>query len=155
MDCEHSGWGSLELQDGTRRCPPYFNLGVLLAPREVLGTLAETIYSEMEAVERVLKTPFRCQLALTLAILRSGVPWRELALRYNLPNDERFLARHAAELADARIIHYLRDEQLTRSEDFASAERVGEVLAREDLNPINARLRDALRELHGGVLTAA
>ncbi|HUN78372.1 MAG TPA: hypothetical protein VMU32_05595 [Solirubrobacteraceae bacterium] len=155
MSCEHSGWQSIEHDAARRHCPPYFNLGVLLASREALGALAKTIYSEMEAVERVIETPFRCQLALTLAIQRARVPWEALPLRYNLPNDDRFLARHGDEVGDVRVIHYLRDEEVSRSEDLASPEGIGELLAREDLHPINIRLRDALRELHGGVLAAA
>jgi hypothetical protein len=152
LECEHSGWQAIEFDASRRYCPPYFNLGVLLAPRAVLSALARTIYTEMETVEAVHPTPFRCQIALTLAIVRSGVQWRQLPLRFNLPNIVQFLARHQAELEDARIIHYLRDEDFSRAEDFASAARVGTLLEREDLNPVNLRLRDALREVHERVL---
>ena len=155
LDCEHSGWQSIEFDETRRYCPPYFNLGVLLAPRDVLGALAKTIYAEMETVNQVHLTPFRCQIALTLAILRSGVQWRSLPLRFNLPNISQFLAHHEAELADARIIHYLRDEDFSRAEDFASAERVGALLSRNDLNRVNARLRDALLQIHERVLVEA
>ena len=152
LECEHSGWQAIEFDDSRRYCPPYFNLGVLFAPRAVLGALAKTIYAEMETVEQVHPTPFRCQIALTLAIVRSGVQWRQLPLRFNLPNIVQFLPRHRSELDDARIIHYLRDEDFSRAEDFASVTRVGALLEREDLNPVNLRLRDALREVHERVL---
>ena len=121
----------------------------------MLDTLARSIYAEMETVERVHPTLFRCQLALTMAIVRSGVQWRQLPLRLNFPNIAEYLPHHQAEFADARIIHYLKDEEFSRVEDFASAERVGALLSRDDLNPINARLRDTLRQLHGHVLSEA
>jgi hypothetical protein len=152
LECEHSGWQTIEFDPDRRYCPPYFNLGVLLASREVLSAVAQTIYEEMETVRRVHETPFRCQIALTLAILRSGVRWRALPLRFNFPNDMQFLPRYAAELADVRIIHYLRDDELNRAQDLASVEGVGALLARAELNPVNARLRDALQEVHGRVL---
>lgn len=152
LDCEHSGWQTMEFDAARRYCPPYFNLGVLLAPRDVLGALAQSIYSEMETVEQVHLTPFRCQIALTMAILRSGVRWHQLPLRFNFPNNPQFLPIHQAELDDARIIHYLKDEELNRAEDFASVQSVGALLAREGLNPINTRLQDALRQVHEQVL---
>ena len=152
LQCEHPGWQAIEFDPTRRYCPPYFNLGVLFAPRDVLGALASTIYAEMETVERVHPTLFRCQIALALAIARSGVAWQELPLRFNLPNLAEYLPRYQAELADARIIHYLKDEQFSRVEDFASAEHVGALLAREDLNPFNTTLRDTFRQVHPYVL---
>jgi hypothetical protein len=118
----------------------------------VFRALAKNIYAEMETVERVHPTLFRCQLALTMAIVRSGVDWRRLPLRFNLPNIPQYLPRYRTELADARIIHYLKDEQLTRADDFASAKSVGMLLSRDDLNPFNLKLRDALRQVHNDVL---
>jgi hypothetical protein len=153
LECEHSGWQVIEFDAVRRYCPPYFNLGVLLAPRDMLSVLAETIYADMEIVEQVHPTPFRCQIALTLAILRSGVPWRQLPLRFNFPNIAQFLPCYRADLADARIIHYLRDEEFNRMEDFASVESVGALLSRQNLNPVNMRLQDALREVHGRVIS--
>jgi len=152
LECEHTGWQTMEFDPDRRYCPPYFNLGVLLASREALRALAQTIYAEMETVQRVHDTPFRCQIALTLAIVRAGVQWRALPMRFNLPNDAQFLPRYAAELADARIIHYLRDGELDRAKDLASVEGVEALLSRADLNPLNARLQDALKEVHGRVL---
>lgn len=153
LACEHSGWQVIEFDAARRCCPPYFNLGVLLAQRDVLSKLAKSIYSEMETVEQIHPTPFRCQLALTMAIVRSGVQWRELPLRFNLPNIAQYLPRHQAELADARIIHYLKDEELNRAEDFASEEHVEMLLARDGLNPINMKLQEALRQVREYVLS--
>ncbi len=155
LACEHPGWQAIEFDAARRYCPPYFNLGVLFAPRNVLGALAKTIYAEMETVERVHPTLFRCQIALTMAIVRSGVQWRQLPLRFNLPNLPQYLPRYQTELADAGIIHYLKDEELNRAKDFASAGSVGALLSRDGLNPINTRLREALRQVHEQVLSEA
>lgn len=155
LECEHSGWQAIEFDPGRRLCPPYFNLGFLLASRQVLRSVGRTIYQEMETVERIHETPFRCQIALTLAILRARVAWRALPLRFNFPNDAHFLARYASELDDVRVIHYLRDEQVDRAVDLASVDGVRALLARADLNPVNARLQQELRELHPQVLCEA
>jgi hypothetical protein len=49
----------------------------------------------------------------------------------------------------------LKDEEINRAEDFASPESVGALLAREDLNPINLKLRETLRQIHERVLAEA
>lgn len=154
MVCEHSGWHSMEFNRARRYCPPYFNMGVLLASSPALKMVASSVFFELDAVERVERTFFRCQLAVTLAILRSGVRWRELPLRFNFPNDTRFLPRNRAELEDARIIHYLREDEFTRDDGFASVESVGELLSRKRMNPINERLRAGLEPIHQQLLAA-
>lgn len=153
MVCEHSGWQAMEFDPSRRRCPPYFNFGVLLASRRIIEMLGRSIFSDMEAVERVRRSFFQCQIALSLAILRSGAPWCQLPLRFNFPNDMRFLPRNQAELEDARIIHYLRDEQLNRADDFASLESVTSLLTRNHMHPVNARFCEALRHVHADVLS--
>jgi hypothetical protein len=155
LACEHSGWQVLEFDHARRYCPPYFNLGFLFAQRDVFSKLAESIYSEMETIERVHSTPFRCQLALTAAIVRSGVRWRALPMRFNFPNIPEYLPRHQVEFDDVRIIHYLKDGEINRSRDFASPESVGALLVRENLNPINLKLRETLRQIHQRVLAEA
>jgi len=155
LACEHSGWQVIEFDPARRYCPPYFNLGFVFAQRDIFSRLAESIYSEMEIIERMHPTLFRCQLALTAAIVRSGVRWRALPMRFNFPNIPEYLPRHQVEFDDVRIIHYLKDEEINRAEDFASPESVGALLAREDLNPINLKLRETLRQIHERVLAEA
>lgn len=155
MTCEHSGWQAMEFDPDRRFCPPYFNLGVVLASRETMATLGRSILADMEAVQRVRSTFFRCQLALTLAIVRSGISWRQLPLRFNFPNDLRFLPRNQRELQDARIIHYLREDQLNRDGDFRSPDTVSALLSRDRMHLVNARFCEALREVHEHVLGTA
>ena len=147
LGCEHTGWGFMDDDPQRRRCPPYFNLGVLAGSREAVARLGTRVFEEMALVDRQLDTSFRCQLAVTLALARTGGPWRELPLRFNFPNDERFARAYPAAAADVRILHYLRDAELRRGELLGSAGALDAFLAREDLSPVNARLQLGLREL--------
>jgi hypothetical protein len=153
--CEHTGWpdapgGPAEL--GEQRCPPYFNLGMLVAPAEVMQAIGDVIYDEMAAVDRVLETHFRCQLALSLAIVRLGIPWHAVAMRFNYPNDEPIASHYREDLADVRLFHYLRVAALDKSRDFANPDAVGAMLARSDLDGVNREMARRLRPVHEAVL---
>jgi hypothetical protein len=149
--CEHTGW-PVPPDPGERRCPPYFNLGMLVAPAEVMHAIGAVIYEEMAAVDRVLATPFRCQLALTLAVLRLGICWQPLAMRYNFPNDQPLASHYGDDLADVRLFHYLRVAAIDKARDFTSPETVGAMLARADLDPVNRAMAEHLRPIHAAVL---
>jgi hypothetical protein len=123
--CEHTGWPTDPGHPAERLCPPYFNLGMLVAPAEVMHAIGAVVYDEMAAVDRVLETPFRCQLALTLAMVRLGIPWHPVAMRYNFPNDQAIASYYAADLADVRLFHYLRVAR-GRRDDGAHRPRPGE-----------------------------
>jgi hypothetical protein len=152
MVCEHNGWGILETEPARRLCPPYYNLGFVLAACEVMSAVGASILHEIDIVDVVFPTLFRSQLALTMALLRAGLPWGTLPMRFNLPNIRDYIPRHQGELDDVRVIHYLREEEVTRAENFASPQAVGEWIARDHRHPINARLAATLREVHGEVL---
>ncbi len=152
MICEHSGWEAMESDPARRFCPPYFNFGMVLVSRDLAARLGETIVSEMESVQRVLDTVFRCQLALTLAIARSGARWWELPLRFNFPNDLSFMTRNGTELEDVRIVHYLREDELSRTSDFHSPDAVSAFLDRGRMHVVNERFRQSLRVVHDHVL---
>lgn len=153
--CEHTGWpvAPQNQKDSTERhCPPYFNLGMLVAPADVMHAIGAVIYDEMAAVDRVIATPFRCQLALTLAIVRLGIPWEPLAMRYNYPNDQPIASQYIDDLVDVRLFHYLRVAALDKSRDFVSPESVGAMLARTDLEGVNREMARHLRPVHAVVL---
>lgn len=154
MVCEHTGWQILDSSPGGRHCPPYYNLGFVLAPSDVMAAIGSTIFREMGVVDDVHPTVFRCQLGLTLALLRAHVNWTALPLRFNLPNYCAFLPRYQSELDDVRMIHYLSDEEMIRNENFISPQSVGEWLAQPHVHPINERLAEALADIHGQVLRA-
>jgi hypothetical protein len=150
--CEHTGWGTMSHDPADRYCPPYFNLGMLIAPAGVIAEIGSIIYREMEHVDAVLATPYRCQIGLALAVRRLGVCCRPLPMRYNYPNDDLIASRYVADLADVRLFHYLRQGPCDKGRDFASPKRVGEWLARRDLAGVNREMARHLAPVHAAVL---
>jgi hypothetical protein len=101
---------------GFPRCPFYVNHGFVLLKPAVIRTIAA---SYLEIRDRLLgqaKNPrFTGQMALTLALLRHEVPTRAVGMRFNFPNDPVADRLHPEELADVRMLHYLRTERFDRS----------------------------------------
>jgi len=149
---EHTGWGTMSHEPADRYCPPYFNLGALIAPAAIMTQIGSIIYAEMAHVDSVVEIVYKCQLALTLAIQRLGLPWLPLAMRYNFPNREDLAARYTDDLADVRLFHYLRQDQVERTRDFASPQHVASLLARDDLNAVNLEMARRLAPIHEAVL---
>lgn len=147
LGCEHPGWGLLFSEPEYRYSPPYFNLGVLLAPRDLMAAIGATIYDDMHTVDRVLTTIYKCQLALTLAVVRSGTPWRPLPLRYNFPTLDVFAKGFPEEFADVRVLHYLGQEGFSKERDFSSVSAVRAFLRRGDVSVSNALLQSVARPL--------
>jgi hypothetical protein len=106
----------------------------------------------MAAVDRVLETPFRCQLALTLALVRLGIPWHAVAMRYNFPNDQPIAAHYTNDLADVRLFHYLRVGSIDKARDFASPKGVAAMLRRDDLDAVNRVMAGRLAPVHAAVV---
>ena len=150
--CEHTGWGTMSHDPADRYCPPYFNLGMLIAPAGVIAEIGSIIDREMEHVDAVLATPYRFQIGLALAVRRLGVRCRPLPMRYNYPNDDLIASRYVADLADVRLFHYLRQGPCDKGRDFASPKRVGEWLARRDLAGVNRAMARHLAPVHAAVL---
>lgn len=153
--CEHTGWGYMFQDEAMRYCPPYFNLGVLAAPADVMRSVGRDIYELMTAVDGVERTMYRVQIAVSLAVTRNGLPFRALPFRWNFANDPLLEALHAAEIGDVRIIHLLRRHQIYKNEIFASLEGVEAMLARTDLRVINKIAQRLLREIHPRVKAEA
>jgi hypothetical protein len=42
--------------------PAYFNLGVLVAPMEIMSDIGLSIYDDMKSVDKVLETVYKCSL---------------------------------------------------------------------------------------------
>lgn len=152
LACEHTGWGVMEEASRSQYCPPYFNLGMLLAPREIMSRLGEVIYAEMEAVNRVLETIYRCQIAVSLALARTGVPWRTAPFRYNFPNIQPIAEHRRADLDDMRILHYLRPGSFDKAKDFRTIRSVQDFLKRRDVSGVDAMFQQRLAEVHRQVV---
>ena len=155
FDCTHSGWQSMFKDEDYRHSPIYLNGGMIVGPVELMERMFALMPAAAEAVERVIRSTFRPQLARTLAMYKAGLPGRVLPLRYNYPNDERLEDTHVGELADLRILHYLRKRVIHRDRDFMSTDSVARLVARTDLSGANERLRCLLAELHDVVAAEA
>ena len=146
--CEHTGWGYLFNDETLRRCPPYFNLGVVAAPAAVMRRVGDVIYDLMAAIDAVHRTIYRIQIALALAVTRFALPFRALPFRWNFANDPLLEALHADELPHIRIIHLLRKHQIYKHDLYADLANVEAMLARTDLRVVNALAQRLLAELH-------
>ena len=145
---EHTGWGFMVKAPEHRYTPSYYNFGMVIAPGEMMNAIATEIAAAYDLVTKRLTTFFLFQIALTLAIQKKNLPSRALPLRYNFPNDPRFDQKYPDELADVRILHYLRCETVHRENDFAASERVAALIRRPDLQGSNELLRKRLEELY-------
>lgn len=152
LSCRHTGYGAMYHEHTASRCPPYFNLGMLLAPADAMSKIGEIIYAEMDHVNEVLTTGFRCQLALALALERLGIPTIEAPMRYNFANDEALAKHYRRELHDVRLFHYLRVGDFDKNRDVANHEAVQAFLARPDLHGVNRIMADRLRPVHAQVM---
>jgi len=157
---QHSGWGAMLTQEAHRFAPAYYNYGAVFFPAVVFSRLRPHIQSCLERTTGLPIHPgFRSQLALTLAIYELNLPHVALDVRYNYPNDDWADRFHPTELADVRIIHYLREEILgARRDVWGSEEAFQQFLSRHDLSGSNEVLRGsvaALRDLKSSLETVA
>ena len=149
FEFEHTGFGVMRKDPEARHCPPYFNLGMLIAPAEIMNRAGATLYEDMAAVDRVYPTPFKCQIALTLALARMGGKPVALPMRYNFANDQRLADKYPEELRQVRLFHYLRRHTgpFDKVRDFADYPAVDAFLARTDLEGVNREMQAALRRV--------
>ncbi|HEV2805871.1 MAG TPA: hypothetical protein VGW57_13185 [Chthoniobacterales bacterium] len=147
---EHTGWG-LPTQPGERLTPAYFNFGMVIAPSQVMNQIQTDILAADRFVDSKLKTFYRFQIALTLAMYKHKVATRALPLRYNFPNDVGFDEKYPEELLAIRILHYLRGDVLHREKDFATLEAVAALVGRRDLRGSNEVFRHAVSRLYATV----
>jgi hypothetical protein len=142
----YSGWGVLDRDLEQQYAPPYFNLGVLFCSSDAARALGGRLYEEMEIVNGVRETEYRCQIALTLAILRLGIPWYEVPMRLNFPNYIGFWRAHRAEAARLQLMHCIFQDEISRG-DFVSEDALRAAVARPVENPLNHLLQERIRML--------
>jgi hypothetical protein len=145
---EHTNWRPEYGDSPFQYCPPYFNLGMLVAPRAVMTALGTAVFQELDAIDSCGWTHFRCQIAVTLALHRRGLPYIAARRRFNFPNKPDFWDAFPADAADVRLLHYLDTEEIDRVTDFADDERFAALRSRVGLHPVNQLLVDVLRDDH-------
>jgi len=153
MVCQYTGYGILGVENFPRDCPPYFNQGVLLAPSDLVKKLGNRVFLELEVVDRIANTFYKVQLALTLALLRLGLPWRTLPLRYNFtPGFTPYIQALPAEWRNAKILHYSCTPQLNKNRVMSSYAEMSAWLEGDCREPVEQRLRDAFAAVHPMVM---
>jgi hypothetical protein len=123
--------------------PAYFNLGFILMTRSALAEFRQRVFAVQDKLLELYPTNMRCQFAVTLMALQSGVRLLALPAEYNLANDLGHLTCNRLSVEDARVIHYLRSEELKR-ESLALPEGVQAAVGFQSANPINRRLQQLL-----------
>ena len=147
LKCECSGWNVMFTDPEGRYCPPYFNTGVLVASRRSLELLYDPYMSSLQTVRSLYDTYFFEQIALTLALYKTGIKPHVLPLRYNYPNQEGFDVAFPDEFHEIRLLHFLRTDVVNREEDFVSWPKMKKLSMRQDLRGSNEVFRSRLKQL--------
>ncbi len=138
---EHSGWSTTKQDPSLRYGPPYFNTGVVLAPASILERLYAPYMRALDTVRNAMATYFFEQIALTLALLETGITTHILPPRYNFPNQPQFDITYPDELKAVRFLHFLRRDVVGSASDFETVEAIQKLAARDDLTGSNDLLR--------------
>jgi hypothetical protein len=148
MDHQHGGWGTLYKDAGFRYCPPYFNFGVICAPSTHFGAMSGVCIELLNYVrDRFKDFYYDCQVTVSLAIAKLGLPYRCLPMRYNFPNHRVLEEQYAHELPAARILHLLGDHQEVRKMHiFASSSNLAGFVNRIGLKGINRTAQAVIKE---------
>lgn len=125
--------------------PPYFNLGFVLLSAPTLEVFRAHLFPVQDRLLEIYPSFMRCQLAVTLIALRHGIPTHCLPAQYNLANDVRHLSCNYLSPADARVIHFLRGDELVR-ETMVLPEGIIAACERICTNPVNQLLQGMLRD---------
>jgi hypothetical protein len=79
---QYTGWGLMGQELKHQFCPPWFNFGVVIAPRDVMIRIGRVFFPLVERIEELEESMYRAQLALSLAVVALDIPYRVLPLRY-------------------------------------------------------------------------
>jgi hypothetical protein len=144
---QHTGWEIMFHQPALRFSPIYYNFGAVFVSRPLLRDLAAAYQRQLLVAETADVGYFVGQLALTRAVYELDLPRIALSPRYNFPNDPLFEAHYPRDLADLRILHYLRQDQVQRDAIWDSPEETVAFINRRDLRPSNEALRRTVEKL--------
>ena len=87
-----------------------------------------------------------------MAMVRLGLEWTPLPLRYNFQNIPAIYDANPEEAAEIRVLHFLQELELSRVRDFQSYETVEAMLARAGLHAVNRFFVEQLAAVHGRVI---
>lgn len=132
-----------------RELPFYLNFGVVFFPRTAFDAWVPAYLDvRRQLMARMTHPGFSGQVALTLALARTGARTRALPMRYNFPNDPIADRLHPSELANVVVFHYLRTGRFDRQRIFAGEAEYRDFLAL-DLAGSDQVFQQAVRRLLG------
>lgn len=161
LEWEHTGWGlrwgripwlsNIVSRDPNHRyCPPYFNCGVVIGPRQYGERMGETFEDDLASVGRVLHSEFNWQIAHCVSLVRHEIPCRALSINENFAlnvSAKAMRALHPATEADSdddiKIFHYIGGRR-----HFATPQSVEKLLRRVDLSEAWQTFQRRLRVVH-------
>ncbi len=147
FDWPVSGWGIMTNDPAAKMSPPYFNTGVVLAPSHLLEQIYQPYMDALSVVRGAMDSYFFEQIALTLALYKTQIPFDVLPVRYNFPNQPGFDVGYPADLSDVCFLHFLREDVVNRTRDFASLDAMQAFVGRTDLVGSNELFRRRVGEL--------
>jgi hypothetical protein len=110
-----------------------------------LRSFGEEIFPLQRELLRVFPSHMRCQFAATIIGLKRCARVEPISAIYNLANDDAHLRAGRVTAEAARVIHYLRETEFSRS-TFLLPDIMGETLARDYKNAVTKRLMALVAE---------
>jgi len=146
---QYTGWGLMGQAIEHQFCPPWFNFGVVIAPRDVMLRIGRVFCPLVDRINELEESMYRSQLALSLAVVALNIPYRVLPLRYNFPYEDAVEADNPAEVENAAILHYARQtEQFNKWTDFRDMDRLYAAIRREGQTGILAKICAVLESIY-------
>jgi hypothetical protein len=137
---QYAGWPSMSGRCAERWCPPYFNFGVVFAPRDLVRRIGERIYLVVDRLHDLEPNAFNGQIALTALIVDLKMRYYCMPFRYNAANWPALPELYPREVKDARILHLISG----KNEIFRNWDAVFDFLKQDGPKGINARAQDVL-----------
>jgi hypothetical protein len=145
---EHPGWPYYWSGDEAyRMAPANFNYGVVCAPASMMTRIGESYFAHLLKLRQLTASDLVAQIALTMAIVDLGLPYRALPVRYNFPNHPLLEALHGAELPHAKLLHLKETHQFEKFDLFADLANIRATTRRTNLRGINEIARRVFLEI--------
>jgi hypothetical protein len=152
---EHPGWPYYRSSDPAyRQSPAYFNYGVIAAPSALIKQISESYFGYLQKLQEITETGLIAQIALTMSIVKLGLPIRALPVRYNFPNHPMIEALHGSEIPHAKILHLKETHQFEKFNLFADLANIHATTRRTDLRGINEIARQVLKAIEPDLVEA-
>lgn len=136
-----------------RLTPWYANSGFVFAPRDLFEQLIVPYQEAINTIRQSMADVYWAdQLALALAVAKSGIPCQSLPMQFNFPNQRDFDLHYSKQLDNVKVLHFLRTDIVDRDRDFASIAAIERFVSRTDLVGSNEVLRRNVAETFVGAL---